>query len=184
MPIVDEVSMQQMFQCYHQNRSHLSSIELYVEFEQVAADVVDDVSHVDLERQTVLEEMYSGSEDEFEANYEAPDEEEGHEGVDVALPLFIDAGLHWCVCTRASGAYALASISTLGVPPKAIGAYALALGCVCTGSRNGLLGFVCDLLVPLTFFSHFRSELCLLKPETLKRTHQGMVRNGKQFKIQ
>ncbi|MED6151391.1 hypothetical protein PIB30_082029, partial [Stylosanthes scabra] len=75
-------------------------------------------------------------------------------------------------------------ISTLGVPPKAIGAFALALGCVRTGSRNGLLGFVCDLLVPLALFSHFRSELCLLKLETLERTHQGIKWNGKRFKIQ
>ncbi|MED6150712.1 hypothetical protein PIB30_075132 [Stylosanthes scabra] len=85
MPIVDEVSIQQMFQCYHQKKSHVSSIELYVEFEQVIAEAVNDVSHVDLERQTVLEEMDSGSEDEFEANYEAPDKEEGDEGVDVAV---------------------------------------------------------------------------------------------------
>ncbi|MED6108767.1 hypothetical protein PIB30_027318, partial [Stylosanthes scabra] len=93
-------------------------------------------------------------------------------------------GLHWCVRTGASGAYALALKSTLGVPPKAIGAYALAFGCVRAGSRNGLLGFACDLLVPLALFSHFRSELRLLKPETLERTHQGIVRNGKQFKTQ
>ncbi|MED6141235.1 hypothetical protein PIB30_101206 [Stylosanthes scabra] len=100
------------------------------------------------------------------------------------LPLFIDAGLIWCVRTGASGAYALAPISTLGVPPKAIGAYALALGCVRTGSRNDLLGFVCNLLVHLDLFSHFHSELCLLKPETLERTHQGIMRNGKRFKAQ
>ncbi|MED6199170.1 Hydrolyzes glycerol-phospholipids at the terminal phosphodiesteric bond [Stylosanthes scabra] len=67
------------------NKSHVSCIELYIEFEQVAVKAVEDVSHVDLERQAVLEEMYSGSEDEFEAIYEAPDEEEGNEGVDVAV---------------------------------------------------------------------------------------------------
>ncbi|MED6128684.1 hypothetical protein PIB30_100350 [Stylosanthes scabra] len=83
-----------------------------------------------------------------------------------------------------TGAYAPALISTLGVPPKAIAVYTLALGCVCTGSRNGLLGFVCDLLVPLALFNHFRSELCLLKLETLECTHQGIVRNGKWFKTQ
>ncbi|MED6164144.1 hypothetical protein PIB30_086857, partial [Stylosanthes scabra] len=92
------------------------------------------------------------------------------------------AGLHWCVRTGAFGAYALAPISTLGVPPKAIGSYTLALGCVRTGPRNALLGFVCDLPIPLALFSHFRSELCLLKPETLERTNQGIVRNAKQFK--
>ncbi|MED6159300.1 hypothetical protein PIB30_041053 [Stylosanthes scabra] len=92
--------------------------------------------------------------------------------------------IHWCVCTGAFGAYALAPISTLGVPPKAIGAHALTLGCVRIGSKNGLLHFVCNLLVPLALFSHFRSELCLLKPETLERTHQGIVRNRKRFKTQ
>ncbi|MED6171739.1 hypothetical protein PIB30_043618 [Stylosanthes scabra] len=102
----------------------------------------------------------------------------------LSIHITIHAGLHWCVCIGASGAYALAPISTLGVLPKAIGAYALALGCVRTGSRNGLLGFVCDILVPLTFFSHFHSELFLLKPKTLERTHQGIVQNGKQFKTQ
>ncbi|MED6214391.1 hypothetical protein PIB30_102535, partial [Stylosanthes scabra] len=100
----------------------------------------------------------------------------------VKAPLFIDDETRWCIRTGASGAYALAPNSSLGVPPKAIDAYALALGCVRIGSRNGLLGFACDLLVSLILFSHFRSEVCLLKPETLERTHQGIVRNGKRFK--
>ncbi|MED6164885.1 hypothetical protein PIB30_094370, partial [Stylosanthes scabra] len=98
-------------------------------------------------------------------------------------PLFIDAETPWCVRTGASGAYALAPNSSLGVPPKAIGAYAVALGCIRTGSRNGLSDFSCDLLIPLALFSHFRSELYLLKTETLERTHQGIVRNRKRFKI-
>ncbi|MED6111761.1 hypothetical protein PIB30_055262 [Stylosanthes scabra] len=42
--------------------------------------------------------------------------------------------------------------------------------------------FCCDPFFPFTLSSHLRSELCLLNPETLKRTHQGIVRNGKQFK--
>ncbi|MED6131947.1 hypothetical protein PIB30_014849 [Stylosanthes scabra] len=42
--------------------------------------------------------------------------------------------------------------------------------------------FCCDLFVHLALSGHFRSELRLLNPETLKRTHQGIVRNGKQFK--
>ncbi|MED6127267.1 hypothetical protein PIB30_086491, partial [Stylosanthes scabra] len=100
----------------------------------------------------------------------------------VKAPLFIYAETCWCIRTGASGAYALALNSSLGAPPKAIGAYALALGCVRTGSRNGILGFACDILVPLALFSDFHSELCMLKPETLERTHQGIVRNGKQFK--
>ncbi|MED6132749.1 hypothetical protein PIB30_021721, partial [Stylosanthes scabra] len=44
--------------------------------------------------------------------------------------------------------------------------------------------FCCDPFVPFALSSHFRSELRLLYPETLKRTHQGIVRNGRQFKTQ
>ncbi|MED6223405.1 hypothetical protein PIB30_073669 [Stylosanthes scabra] len=50
--------------------------------------------------------------------------------------------------------------------------------CVRIGSRFGLQAFLCDLLVPRALFSHFRFELCLLKPETLERTQQGIVRNA------
>ncbi|MED6125419.1 hypothetical protein PIB30_068379 [Stylosanthes scabra] len=46
--------------------------------------------------------------------------------------------------------------------------------CVRIGSRFGLQAFLCNLLVPRALFSHFRSELFLLKPETLERTHQGI----------
>ncbi|MED6199585.1 hypothetical protein PIB30_077310 [Stylosanthes scabra] len=56
------------------------------------------------------------------------------------------------------------------------------LWCVRLGSGFGLQAFLCDLLVPRTLFSHFRSELCPIKPEILERTHKGTVRNGKQFK--
>ncbi|MED6131943.1 hypothetical protein PIB30_014845 [Stylosanthes scabra] len=44
--------------------------------------------------------------------------------------------------------------------------------------------FCCDPFVPLALSGHFRSELRLLNPETLEHTHQGIVRNGKQFKTQ
>ncbi|MED6160815.1 hypothetical protein PIB30_054858 [Stylosanthes scabra] len=44
--------------------------------------------------------------------------------------------------------------------------------------------FCCDLFIPFALSDHFPSELCLLYPETLKHTHQGIVRNGKQFKTQ
>ncbi|MED6196681.1 hypothetical protein PIB30_049612 [Stylosanthes scabra] len=37
--------------------------------------------------------------------------------------------------------------------------------------------FCCD---PFALSGHFRSELRLLYPETLKHTHQGIVQNGKQ----
>ncbi|MED6222470.1 hypothetical protein PIB30_064771 [Stylosanthes scabra] len=53
--------------------------------------------------------------------------------------------------------------------------------CVCiglSGSEFGLYAFLCDLLVSRALFSHFRSELCLLKPETLEHTHQGIVKLG------
>ncbi|MED6145843.1 hypothetical protein PIB30_028949 [Stylosanthes scabra] len=85
MPVVNEVSMRQMFQCYNHNRAHVPSIELYIEFEQVVADAAEDVSYSDVERQTVLEELGSGSEDDFEANYEVPKEEE--EGDDEAVDV-------------------------------------------------------------------------------------------------
>ncbi|MED6183255.1 hypothetical protein PIB30_036241 [Stylosanthes scabra] len=42
--------------------------------------------------------------------------------------------------------------------------------------------FCCDPFVPVALSGHFRSELRLLNPETLEHTHQGIVRNGKQFK--
>ncbi|MED6184286.1 hypothetical protein PIB30_046013 [Stylosanthes scabra] len=42
--------------------------------------------------------------------------------------------------------------------------------------------FCCNLFVPFALSGRFRSKLCLLYPETLKHTHQGIVRNGKQFK--
>ncbi|MED6225260.1 hypothetical protein PIB30_092001 [Stylosanthes scabra] len=44
--------------------------------------------------------------------------------------------------------------------------------------------FCCDPSVPFALFGHFRSELRLLYPETFKPTHQGIVRNGRQFKAQ
>ncbi|MED6169971.1 hypothetical protein PIB30_026153 [Stylosanthes scabra] len=44
--------------------------------------------------------------------------------------------------------------------------------------------FCCNPFVPLALSGHFHSELRLLNPETLERTHQGIVRNGKQFKTQ
>ncbi|MED6149982.1 hypothetical protein PIB30_067784 [Stylosanthes scabra] len=100
----------------------------------------------------------------------------------VKAPLFIDAGNHWCVRTEASGAYALVPKPAFGRAAQGYGAYALALWCVRIGSSNGLLGFACNLLVPLALFSHFRSELRLLKPVILERTHQGIVRNRKRFK--
>ncbi|XP_057760214.1 uncharacterized protein LOC130980568 [Arachis stenosperma] len=68
--VTDEASMQEMFSMYIENRSQISFIELYVEFEQSEAD------------RNILREYYnSDSEEEFESNYEfvAPngDEDQG-----------------------------------------------------------------------------------------------------------
>ncbi|MED6159173.1 hypothetical protein PIB30_039851 [Stylosanthes scabra] len=71
--------------------------------------------------------------------------------------------------------------SLLGVPPTS--------RCVCMASllRTHLVQhwpsrFCCDPFIPFALSGHFRTELRLLYPETLKRTHQGIMRNGKQFK--
>ncbi|XP_072086988.1 uncharacterized protein [Arachis hypogaea] len=68
--VTDEPSMQEMFSMYIENRSQISFIELYVEFEQSEADW------------NILREDYnSDSEEEFKSNYEfvAPngDEDQG-----------------------------------------------------------------------------------------------------------
>ncbi|XP_015943900.1 uncharacterized protein LOC107469023 [Arachis duranensis] len=65
--VTDEVSMQDMFSMYIENRRQVSFIELYVEFEQCEAD-----------RNIVREDYNSDSEDEFESNYEVvgPDGDE------------------------------------------------------------------------------------------------------------
>ncbi|RYQ93561.1 hypothetical protein Ahy_B09g099829 [Arachis hypogaea] len=57
--VTDEVSMQEMFSMYIENRSQLAFIELYVEFEQSEAD-----------RNIIREDYNSESEEEFESNYE------------------------------------------------------------------------------------------------------------------
>ncbi|XP_020964015.1 uncharacterized protein LOC107611680 [Arachis ipaensis] len=69
--VTDEASMQEMFSMYiDENRSQISFIELYVEFEQSEAD-----------RNILWEDYNSDSEEEFESNYEfvAPngDEDQG-----------------------------------------------------------------------------------------------------------
>ncbi|RYR66923.1 hypothetical protein Ahy_A03g013112 [Arachis hypogaea] len=74
--VMDEASMQDMFSMYIENRSQLSFIELYVEFEQSEAD------------QNILWEDYnSDNEEEFESNYEfvGPDGD-GVEGDEAMAP--------------------------------------------------------------------------------------------------
>ncbi|RYQ94595.1 hypothetical protein Ahy_B08g089536 [Arachis hypogaea] len=66
--ITDEASMQDMFSMYIENRSQLSFIELYVEFEQSEAD-----------RNILREDYNSDNEEEFESNYDevvSPDGDE------------------------------------------------------------------------------------------------------------
>ncbi|RYR78557.1 hypothetical protein Ahy_A01g003383 [Arachis hypogaea] len=60
--VTDEASMQEMFSVYLESRSRISFIELYVEFEQSAAD-----------RDIELEDYNSDSEEDFESNYEVVD---------------------------------------------------------------------------------------------------------------
>ncbi|RYR07339.1 hypothetical protein Ahy_B05g074674 [Arachis hypogaea] len=70
--VTDEASMQEMFSMYIENRTQISFIELYVEFEQSEAD-----------RNIVREDYNSDSEEEFKSNYEfvGPngDEDQGEE---------------------------------------------------------------------------------------------------------
>ncbi|RYQ89724.1 hypothetical protein Ahy_B09g096225 isoform A [Arachis hypogaea] len=65
--VTDEASMQEMFSMYIENRTQISFIELYVEFEQSEADW-----------NIVREDYNSDSEEEFESNYEfvGPDGDE------------------------------------------------------------------------------------------------------------
>ncbi|RYR72045.1 hypothetical protein Ahy_A02g006239 [Arachis hypogaea] len=65
--VTDEASMQEMFSMYIENRTQITFIELYVEFEQSEAD-----------RNIVREDYNSDSEEEFESNYEfvGPDGDE------------------------------------------------------------------------------------------------------------
>ncbi|MED6190422.1 hypothetical protein PIB30_105809, partial [Stylosanthes scabra] len=63
---------------------------------------------------------------------------------------------------------------------QCVGTY-ISLWCVRIGTGFGLQAFLCDLLVPGTLFSHFRSDLSLLNPKTLEQTNQGIKRNGKHF---
>ncbi|RYR54126.1 hypothetical protein Ahy_A06g029384 [Arachis hypogaea] len=66
MPIVDEASMQHMFHIHQQTQMQQQKIELYVEFEYIVAKKYDRVE--------VYKGMNSDNKEEFEANYEAGDE--------------------------------------------------------------------------------------------------------------
>ncbi|MED6106069.1 hypothetical protein PIB30_001462 [Stylosanthes scabra] len=77
MAIVDEVSMRQMMQCYQQTRVHVPAMELFVDFDRLSE--VEEDPKIDKEKQTVLQENLTDSEDELEATYDVDDEDEDDE---------------------------------------------------------------------------------------------------------
>ncbi|XP_015949851.1 uncharacterized protein LOC107474722 [Arachis duranensis] len=85
MPITDEVTMRNMFQIHRQTQMQQPQIELYVEFETVEAEGIQNDLEVVNDRAAVYEGMSSDSEEDFEATYEAGDEEQdGDAGVETA----------------------------------------------------------------------------------------------------
>ncbi|XP_016185320.1 uncharacterized protein LOC107626950 [Arachis ipaensis] len=83
MPITDKASMQNMFQIHRQTHMRHPQIELYVEFEAVEAVAVQNDIDVNDDRAAVYEGMNNDSEEDFEATYEAGDEDEdGDVGVE------------------------------------------------------------------------------------------------------
>ncbi|QHO04709.1 uncharacterized protein DS421_13g442520 [Arachis hypogaea] len=85
MPITDEASMQNMFQIHRHTQMRHPQIELYVEFETVEAVAVQNDIDIHDDRAAVYEGMNSDSEEDFEATYEAGDEDEdGDVGVEAA----------------------------------------------------------------------------------------------------
>ncbi|QHO56105.1 uncharacterized protein [Arachis hypogaea] len=85
MPITDEVTMHNMFQIHRQTQMRQPHIELYVEFETVEAEGIQNELEVEDDRAAVYEGMNSDSEEDFEATYEAGDEDEdGDVGVEKA----------------------------------------------------------------------------------------------------
>ncbi|RYR07472.1 hypothetical protein Ahy_B05g074831 [Arachis hypogaea] len=81
MPIIDEASMQNMFQIHRQTQMRQPQIELYVEFENIQNDL-----DIEDDRAAVYEGMNSDSEEDFKTAYEAGDEDEdGDVGVEVAV---------------------------------------------------------------------------------------------------
>ncbi|MED6116094.1 hypothetical protein PIB30_096891 [Stylosanthes scabra] len=73
MPIMDDVSLQQMISICLENMTHASVIELYVEFEQIPY-VVGAVEEA--QPDLAFDGYYSDSEEEFEGNYEMDDANE------------------------------------------------------------------------------------------------------------
>ncbi|RYR70129.1 hypothetical protein Ahy_A03g016642 [Arachis hypogaea] len=85
MPITDEASMQNMFQIHRQSQIRQPQIELYVEFEAVEAVGIQNDLDIKDDKAAVYEGMNSDSEEDFEATYEAGDEDEDNDvGVEAA----------------------------------------------------------------------------------------------------
>ncbi|XP_015972341.1 uncharacterized protein LOC107495684 [Arachis duranensis] len=85
MPITNEVTMRNMFQIHRQTQMRQPQIELYVEFETVEAEGIQNDLEVADDRAAVYEGMSSDSKEDFEATCEAGDEEQdGDAGVETA----------------------------------------------------------------------------------------------------
>ncbi|RYQ84879.1 hypothetical protein Ahy_B10g104380 [Arachis hypogaea] len=90
MPIIDEISIQRIF-CIHQE-THVQHprIELYVEFEHIIVDVVQDDPDVQDDRVEACLGMYDDSDEEFEATYETGDkDEDGNGGSEAVLETLV-----------------------------------------------------------------------------------------------
>ncbi|QHO21401.1 uncharacterized protein DS421_11g346330 [Arachis hypogaea] len=85
MPIIDKESMHNMFQIHRQTQMRQPQIELYVEFENVESDEIQNDLDIEDDRAAVYEGMNSDIEEDFEATYEAGDEDDdGNVGVEAA----------------------------------------------------------------------------------------------------
>ncbi|XP_020999436.1 uncharacterized protein LOC107488726 [Arachis duranensis] len=90
MPITDEVTMHNMFQIHQQTQIRQPQIELYVEFETIEAEGIQNDLEVEDDRAVVYVGMSSDSEEDFEATYEAGDEEQdGDAGVETAADVVV-----------------------------------------------------------------------------------------------
>ncbi|KAL4357582.1 hypothetical protein AHAS_Ahas09G0201100 [Arachis hypogaea] len=86
MPIIDEASMKNMIQIHRQTQMRHPQIELYVDFENVEADEIQNNLDIKDDRVVVYEGMNSDSEEDFEATYKAGVKfKDGDVGVEVAV---------------------------------------------------------------------------------------------------